>query len=317
MPGFQAVGMSLDRVGETWIHLPVTPEGQIYANPADRPEVNYRFISPDYFRALGVPLVQGRPFTANDDQNAPRVVMIDAAMARRYFPQGNAVGKRVELLSTNGQNAWVEIVGVAATLKSDGPAAEGRPDVYLPYAQTPTNTFFVHVRTSIEVATVGAMLAQALREIDPAVPIFDLANMEQVTAKPADARRFPLGLLGGFAALALGLAAIGIYGVTAYGVAQRTREIGVRMALGAQPRAVVALVLRQGLQALAIGIAVGLVGGVVTAFAMRKLLFDVAPVDVPTFAAIPLVLGAVTLLACVVPARRATRVNPVDALRCE
>jgi len=317
MPGFESVGMSLDRVGQTWIHLPVTPEGQVYANPADRPEVNYRIISPDYFRALGVPLVQGRAFTATDDQNGPRVAIIDAAMARRYFPSGNAVGKRVQIVTFNGSDAWREIVGVVAAVKSDGPGAEGRADVYLPYLQTPLNSFYVHIRTKIDATTAGAMLTRALREIDASVPIFDLANMEEITAKPADARRFPLGLLGGFATLAVGLAAIGIYGVTAYGVVQRTREIGVRMALGARPQAVIALVLRQGLHPLAVGMRLGLAGSVAVAFAMRNLLFGVEPLDAPVFLAIPLILATVTLLACAVPAQRATRVNPVEALRAE
>ena len=281
-----------------------------------------------FWRSLGLPPGSSRRapasiasarrgFTPNDDAGAPQVVIVDDAIARRFFPGRPAVGQRIQIPSGAGGDIWAEIVGVSASVKSDGPVAAPRPDLYLPFAQVPVNNFFVHLRTTLDVAAAGALLKQAVREIDPDVPVTEQATMQQVIDRPAASRRFPLALLGTFAALALLLAAVGIYAVTAYGVAQRTREIGVRMALGAQPRAIAGLVLRQSFRPIIAGLAVGLVGAVLTALAMRTLLFDVAPLDPPTFAAVSLLLSAVAFLACLLPARRATRVDPMIALRSE
>ena len=267
-------------------------------------------------RAVGITLLQGRFFSVSDDENAKPVAIIDVAMARRFFPAGQAVGKRIGLPWPDG-TLWAEVVGVVTSVKSDGPAVESRPDLYIPFLQAPFSSFYVHVRTPLDVATAGATLKRIVQQIDAGVPVSNLAGMAQVVARPGDARRFPLGLLGAFAALALLLAGLGIYAVSAYGVAQRTREIGVRMALGADPRSVVALVLRQGLRPVAAGLAAGLAGAAWTALAMRGLLFGVEPLDGPTFAAVPLILAVVALLACWLPARRATKVDPVIALRAE
>ena len=317
VPGFDAVGTSLDRIGQTWIHLPFAPEGHTYVKPSDAPQANYHVgVSPDYFRALGITLVQGRTFAPRDDAKIGRLVIIDAATANRFFPGGQAVSKRIKVPSLTGDE-WAEVIGVVANVKSDGPAAATLPDIYMSYLQVPTNNFFVHVRTRLDVATAGAIIKQAVQSIDEEVPVTDLASMQQVIAQPAVARSFPLGLLGAFAAIALALAAVGIYAITAYGVAQRTREIGVRMALGAQPRAVVGMILQQSFRPIAWGLAAGLAGGALTALAIRKLLFDIAPLDVPTFVAVPLVLAAIAGFASWLPARRATRVDPMIALRAE
>ncbi len=314
---FDSVGTSLDRIGQTWVHLPFVPEGQTYPKPEDAPQASFHLcVSPGYFHALGITLLQGRAFTPADDQKSGRVVIIDEAMARRFFPGRPAVGQRISF-QTPGGDQWAEIIGVVASVKSDGPVVESLPDIYLPFPQIPWNNFFVHVRTQLDVATTGEAIKRIVHGIDGDVPVTDLASMEQVTAKPSDLRKFPLRLLSVFALLALALAAVGIYAVTAYGVAQRTREIGVRVALGAQPREIVTLVLRQGFRPIAVGLVVGFAASAVTAFAMRKLLFGVAPLDAPTFAFIPLLLAVIALVACWLPAHRATKVDPIVALRAE
>jgi Acidobacterial duplicated orphan permease len=316
-PGIEAFGTSLDRIGTSWINLPFTAQGETYPNPGDRPPANYHIISPGYFDAVGLALQHGRNFSPDDDLDAPRVAIVDSNLARRHYPAGDAVGKTITVVTPEGDTP-IEIVGIVGAVKFDGPAAAAsRPDIYFPYLSFPQNNFYVHVRTPLAVGAAEALIKKAVREIDADIPVTDVASMEQVTAAPAAARRFPLGLLGGFALLALTLAAVGIYAVTKYSVTQRTREIGVRMALGAQPRSVISLVLQQGFRPIAIGLVVGLLGAALTAFAMRKLLFDVAPLDLPTFALVPLLLLATATLACLLPARRATRVDPLTALRTD
>ena len=314
-PGFDSVAASFDKIGESWVHLPFSPEGHAFAKPEDVPTASYHFVSTAYFRTLGITLVQGRSFTDDDSEDAPPVIVIDAATARNYFPDGQAVGKRVQIQGRG--NPMAEIIGIAADVKADGPEAPARPDIYIPYLQRSTGYVYVFVRTALDVATVGTTIQQVVREIDAGSPTTELGAMTQVIERPAANRRFPLVLIGMFSALALALAGVGIYAVTAYGVAQRTRELGVRMALGAPPRAVIALILQQGLRPIAIGVFAGVAGGGVTAYLMRGLLFGVSPLDAPTFVLVPLLLVAIAVLACLVPARRATKVDPLIALRTE
>jgi putative ABC transport system permease protein len=316
VPGFDSVGVTLDRLGQSWLHMPFMPEGHDYPDPADMPQGAYHIISPDYLSTMGVPLMDGRYFTANDDENTSPVVIVDEVLARRFFPERQAVGKRIGLRRQKGI-VWAQIVGVVAGVKSDGPSALPRPDLYLPYLQEPFNSFYVHARTKLGVAAAGRQFAEAMRQVDAGVPMAHLVSIEQVIANNGKDRRFKLGIYAGFAVFALLLAGLGIYAVTSYGVAQRTREIGVRMALGATPGSVVALVLRQGFLPIAAGLAIGLAGAVIVAFVMRNMLFEVTPWDWPTFVTIPVVLIAFALLACWLPARRAARVNPLDALRTD
>jgi putative ABC transport system permease protein len=315
-PGIQSFGTSLDRIGVSWIHLPFTPQGQVYPNPADRPQANYHVVSPEYLETLGINVQQGRGFEPTDEADTQRVVIIDSAMAQRYFPGEQAAGKTLSVATPAGDTNVV-IVGVVNAVKTDGPVGVARPDIYFNFLQFPQNQFYVHVRTPLATSAAEAIIRQTVKAIDADVPVTDVATMEQVTSEPSAARRFPLGLLSGFAALALVLAGVGIYAVTVYSVAQRTREIGVRMALGAPPRSVVRLVLRQGFGPIAVGLVIGLIGAALTAFAMRTLLFDVAPLDVPTFAIVSLLLAAIAAVACLLPARRATKVDPLIALRAE
>ena len=316
VPGFESVGLSLDRMGMTWVHLPFTAEGHDYPTRNDRPQASYHLVSQGYLRTLGIPILQGRAFTAADDERSRRVVVVDASLARQYFPDRQAVGRWIQL-SVFGDGEWAEIVGVAAPVKTDGPASGAFPDLYLPYLQAPVNSFFVHVRTPMSTAQAGALIEERVRSIDSGVPLFGLASMDEVTAMPADARRFPLGLLGAFAGLALLLASLGVYAVVGYGVAQRTGEIGVRIALGAQARDVLGLVLAQGLRLVLGGVALGAVAAVALRSFVASQLYGVTASDPLTFVAAATVLGLVAFAACWLPARRAARVDPAVSLRYE
>lgn len=316
VPGFEAVGLGLDRIGQTWVHLPFIPEGQVYPVAADAPQANYHFVSPDYFRTMGITVLQGRAFTMADDEKVGGVIIIDTTLAKQFFPEGNAVGKHLSLQRPQGV-LQPEIVGVVAAVKSDGPMGEPRPELYRPILQAPFNSCYINVRTSLGVVAAGELFKKTVQQIDAGAPIAHLTGMVDVVAQPGNARRFPLGLLGVFATLALLLAGLGIYAVTAYGVTQRTREIGMRMALGATPASVVGLVLRQGFRPISFGLGLGIVGAGIAAQLMRNLLFGIRPLDLATFLVIPVVLTAFALFACWLPARKAARVNPLEALRAE
>lgn len=316
-PGFESVGTKFFRVGDSWVKEPFVIEGQ--TRPADfsPPMATTHQVSEDYFRTMGIPLLAGRGFTSDDNENSPPVMIIDETFAQRFFPDG-AVGRRVRAGgSPDEEGGWVEIVGVVSAVPSEGPSGPVLPELFRPFLQAPWNNFYVHARTSLDLATAGRLIQEAVASVDPTVPISDLAGMQQIVSRPAAARQFPLGLLGAFALLALLLAAVGIYAVTHHSVAQRTREIGVRMALGASPGSVVALMLHQSFRPILLGLAVGLIGATATAFAMRQLLFGVAPLDLPTFLIVPAVLAIIAALSCWLPARRATRVNPIEALRAD
>lgn len=316
VPGFDAVGTSLDRIGHSWIHLTFTPEGHVYPHSADRPQANLHVISPGYLTTMGISLRQGRPFTEHDNTESAPTIIVDENLAQRFFPEGNALGKRLRLPTPAGE-LDMEIIGITAAVKTDGPIASTRPDMYVPHLAVPANNFHVHVRTSLDPIAAGTMIRQVVHGIDPDVPVTNQASMREIVAVPAAARQFPLGLLCAFAALALLLAALGIYAVSAYGVTQRTREIGVRMALGAPAAAVIALVLRQGIVPIVLGLAAGLSGATIVALSMRGFLFGVQPLDLPTFLLVPILLAGIAAVACLVPARSATRVDPLIALRSE
>lgn len=315
-PGFTSVAGSFDRIGMTWIPLHFTPEGHTYARLQDAPQASYRIISPEYFQTLGIPLLQGRNITAADNEKSAPVVVVDAELARQFFPNGDPIGQRLKL-TLGSKQPWAEIVGVVASVKSDGPDQVARPELYVPFPQFPMDSFFVEIRTPLPLASASAALVRVVHGIDASLPVVEIATMEQVVSRPANARRFALGLIGAFATIALALAVVGIYAVTAYAVAQRQREIGLRMALGAQPAAVVALVIRQGFRPVGVGLLIGLVMGLIAAAAMRSLLFGVGAVDVQTFALMPLPLVAAALIACWLPARHAARVDPITALKSD
>ena len=319
IPGVESVGaintLPLDKGPTAGFRIEGRPPLTIDKWPGG----NYRTVSADYFRALNIPLVQGRTFNERDTENAPLVIIVNQALAARDFPNEDPVGKRINLgnMDPKGQPVWWEIVGVAANVRSLELREEATPEFYLSALQDTFRNMFVVVRTSVEPTSVAASVRRAAAEVDKTAAVSDIKTMEHIVNDAVTQPRFNLFLLGLFSGIALLLSAAGIYGVTAYSVTQRTHEFGIRMALGAQVSDVLKMIVKQGMVLIAIGIAVGLLASFALTRLLRTLLFGVTVTDPLTFVAITLLLTAVALLACYIPARRATKVDPLVALRYE
>ncbi|HYC53108.1 MAG TPA: ABC transporter permease [Gemmatimonadaceae bacterium] len=273
-------------------------------------------VSPDYFKVMGIRLTQGRGIESRDVDGAGDVAVINTEMVRRFIPAGrNPIGMRVTFGNPADTAGWWTIVGVADVVAQQGLAAKPYAQIYLPIAQAPRRSVYVTVKTDGDPMALVPSVRQALRSVDSEVPLSDVATMTERLSTDIAATRVSVTVLSIFAALAMVLAAIGIYGVLAYAVAQRTREIGIRMALGASAGVVRRLIVRQGMTPAIIGVAVGLAGAFYLTRLMEKLLFGVAPSDPATFAMVAIFLAMVAFLASFVPARRATRVAPTEALR--
>jgi predicted permease len=278
------------------------------------PIVEISTVSHDYFRTLGMQMRAGRVFNEADRADAPLVVIINETLAKRFFTGEDPLGKRLD--SFKPKSPWAVIVGVVADVKHLGPDKEVRPELYFPDSQTGLYTDPVlAVRTTIEPARMAADVRREVAAGDPDQPVYEVMTMEQRLANSIALRRNSMLLFAIFAAMALIIAAIGIYGVISYSVSQRTREIGIRMALGAERRDVLKLVLKQGLKLISAGVTIGLIASLGLTRVMKNLLFEVSATDPPTFVVIALILTIIALLACWVPARRATKVDPVVALR--
>jgi putative ABC transport system permease protein len=277
-------------------------------------------VSPGYFRALGIRLLAGRDFSAADRAGAPGVVVISESVARRVWPGQEAVGKRIAMWSNPGPNDWLTVIGVVADVVQDAQLSR-HSTLYVPYLQNTSPGFINHmtfvVRERSSSGSVAPAMRAALRDVDPAVPAQALQTMDQSMLDTIAEPVFQMRLLATFALLALLLAGIGTYGVLAYGVAERTREVGVRVALGAARTDVLRLIVGEAARLVAGGGVIGLVGAAALTRLLRSLLFGVAPIDPGTFLIAPLVLGIVALLASAIPARRAARVDPMVALRYE
>ena len=285
--------------------------------PGQQPSADRRVISPDYFRTMSTPLLKGRAFGAEDQATAPAVMIVNDTFARRFFLDEEVIGKRI-IPGEGRQLVTREIVGVVGDVRHAGLDVEPTPEYYIPYEQASVDDMTVVARTTGGNPTsIATPLRDVIRAMDKEQPVYNIRPMTQLLAESLAQRRFNMVLLGGFALLALVLAGIGIYGVMSYSVAQRTREIGVRIALGAQSRDVLKMVLSHALGLTAIGLALGLVGAFALTRFLVTLLFEVKPTDLTTFAIVSIVLGAVAITACLIPARRATKVDPLVALRYE
>ncbi|MBZ5560963.1 MAG: ABC transporter permease [Acidobacteriia bacterium] len=275
---------------------------------------DFRDVSPSYFGTMGIPLLEGRVFTDHDNADGPWVVIIDETLARRFFPNQDAIGKHVYFSDPSRAR---EIVGVVGGVRDTGFDQQPRPTIYLPYLQTGDQTMSLVVRTDSPPAAILPSIKKAIWSVDKDQPVFNIRTMDEIVAGIVSAQRLAFALLGVFAFLALALAAVGMYGVTSYAVSQRTHEIGIRMALGAEKSDVLRLVVGHGLALAVAGIAVGIAAALVLTRFMSSILYAVHPADPLTYVGVSLLLGLVAVLASYLPARRAAKVDPMVALRYE
>jgi putative ABC transport system permease protein len=320
LPGVQAAALGTDvPLTDNHSRTDITLEGMALPKPGSFPHPDVHRASPGYASTLGIPLQRGREFTEADTETAPQVAMINTTLAQRFFAHEDPIGKRFMFGHPSPKRApeWVTIVGVAGDTKLYGLANPARLEVYLPFRQSALRDMTLVVKSGLEPAALTSAIRYAIGSIDKEQAIFAIATMQQLVDNSVSTRRITLILLGMFGALALVLGAIGIYGVLAYSVAQRTHEIGIRMALGARGGDVVRMVLAQGAKIAGAGVVIGILASFGLTRLMTKLLFSVSPADPATFAAVAIVLVLVALLASYVPARRTLRVDPMIALRHE
>jgi putative ABC transport system permease protein len=293
--------------------LPFDIDGQAPHEPGREPQADYRVITPDYLAVMRIPLLRGRVFDSRDREGAPNVMLINQTMASRYFRGEDPVGVRVRIPI----GGWHEVVGVIGDVRDRGLDSEPRAEIYVPFHEHPFSGMVIAARTDGSTSSLAQAITSEVFAVDPDQSITRLATMNELISESVARRRFNMTLLGGFAALALVLAAIGIYGVISYGVSQRTREIGVRLAMGAQQNDVVRMVLADGLKLATAGVGIGVFGAFALTRVMASLLYEVSPADPATFVGVPVLLALAAVAASYVPALRATRVDPVLALRHE
>jgi len=316
LPGVESAAMVSD--------LPLSGRGQTFrfvieghmpAVSAEYPTAEIRFVSANYFRVMGIPFKAGRSFPQQDSSSGPGVVIINETMAQRFWPGESPLGRRISYEWDKGR--WLTVIGIVGDVKEFGLEASTRPEMCVPFFQEAPPWMSLALRTSANPLSLLPAVQTQVSAVFKDVPAFDARTMEQRLADSLANRRFSMVLLSLFAALALFLASVGIYGVVSYAVAQQTREIGVRMALGASRRSVLLMVITSGLSLAATGVVLGLAGASVLTRLVASLLYDVKPIDPVTFAIVSLVLIGVAMIASYIPARRATKVDPMVALRYE
>ena len=320
LPGVQSVGAISElpltgEMGDNVFHL----DGRSYS-PSQYEDAEYRQTAPGYFEAMRIPLIAGRSIEWTDTSEAPPVIVVDEAFAKRYFPGENPIGKRLDFLAAGSATSFTRaltVVGVVGNVSHDALDAPQRPEMYVPLAQDPVDGIDIIVRTAISPASTATALQNVLTSLDKNQALSTVRTMQDVIASSVSQPKFSALLVGIFAVLALGLAAIGLYGVISYSVSQRTNEIGIRMALGATPRDISQMILGGGFKLAIIGTAIGIALALSLGRFLQSLLFEVRPTDPVTLAVISALLLIVALAACYIPARRAMNVDPMVALRYE
>ncbi len=291
-------------------------EGRQFASPSEYPTASYNVVVANYFKTLGIALASGRYFTEQDSANSPPVAIISSALARRQFPGVDAVGKRL-IQRRAGQLTPIEIVGVVGDVKNRGLETEPNAALYIPYLQDPAPTMTLVISSQVRPETLVPVVRDAVRSLDPYQPIDKVRSMTEVVAQSVSSQRLNVLMLSAFAAIALLMAAVGIYSVVAHSVRQRTQEIGIRLALGAQRGTILRMILGQTMIFTAMGTIIGVVGALALTRLMAGMLYGVSRLDPLIFVGTPLLLAAIALLASYVPARKATKVDPLTALRFE
>ena len=320
VPGVESAGViTFLPLSFNGMNFSFSVEGQAQPGDMKLPFALYRVVSPDYFNAMGIPLQRGRVFDSHDSLDSQPVLLVNRRLAEQYWPGDDPIGKRLKIGPLDAPGPWLTVVGVVGDVRQTG-LYEQKLEFYVPYAQerrsfmTPRDLV---VRTKGDATSIAAAVRQAVWAVDKDQPVYNVRTMDQVFAAAISQERFQSLMLGLFAALALLLACVGLYGVISYAVVQRTHEIGVRVALGAQPVDVLKLVIRQGMGLTLLGLVVGIAVGVAVTRVLSDMLYGVSARDPLTFAGMPLLLLLVAFLACYIPARRATRIDPLQALRCE
>jgi putative ABC transport system permease protein len=317
MPGVRLAGASSDLPLEAvWTHS-FAPEGY-QPPPGAGLNISYHsVILGEYLQTLGVPLIKGRYFTPQDNRDSTKVLIVSESLAQHYWPNQDPIGKRIKWGVAESKEPWMTVVGVVGDVKQAALDVETTFHTYQPFLQNEISSMNVAVRASGDPASLVSALRSAVWALDPQIAVAKVRTMDEVIRESTSPRRFNLFLLGGFAALALILSAIGIYGVISYSVARRSHEIGIRMALGADHERLVRWIVGQGIVLLAAGIGIGLAGAAIVTRTLASFLYGIKPTDPATFAAVVAVLGAVALLASYIPARRAAKVDPMMSLRSE
>jgi predicted permease len=315
VPGVESACLSNNLPGiSTGWQNDVWPEGHPPIKPGEMINVDWSIVTAGYFKTMGISIVQGRAFTREEVDEGRPVVLVDEGLAKRFWPEGDAVGKHLKYDSP----VWHEIIGVVRRVNIYGSATTPLIRIYTPFGRAPQLNASLSVRTDLpEPMGTGNAIIQEVHSIDRDVAVSGVARIDDLLAREVSTKKVNTILFGSFAALALILAAAGVYGVMSYAVSQRTQEIGLRMAVGAQTRDVVLLFLGHGLKLICGGIGVGLLVALAMTRLIASLLFGVSPTDPATFLVAAFSLAIAALSACYLPARRATRVDPVDALRCD
>jgi putative ABC transport system permease protein len=291
-------------------------DGEAKPAPGDENIGRYRVCTPDYFTTMQIPILRGRAFTDADKAGAPPVIIVNETLARKHWPGQDAIGKRIRFDAPPDRAPWMEVVGVIKDVKHDL-LDEVSPEYYLPQAQDVWRSMIIVARTAVDPASLAGSIRQEAWAIDKDQPVFDVRTMQEVRSLSVGLQKFNSLMIGIFALVALLLASIGIYGVMAFAVTQRTQEIGIRMALGARAPDVLKLVVVNGMRLAVLGLVIGLVASWALTRFISSLLYGVTPTDPLTFSVVSVCLLAAAFLACYLPARRATKVDPLEALRYE